>query len=315
MCEVGDAPATRGHDTPPPRLHFVCSNGPVGEVNRARCDRPVLSTRHRSVRGVPVRSPSFSFPPPRRASEGGTTRPEYVMQITASFGGRHESGRCRDVRNVATGYLGRVSAPIRRERGRVPVEVPARVPRSVRRAGPARGETIPGRPIRGAGSPVDKRPNRRSEGPRGGRGEAVFRARRGALPVTRRKGDALVVSAVLSVGGGGRAHSRRGSELCFEGPTSASVSDPERFSTPSPCSLRAVFAPPSCSLRSLRASSVSSSRLVHVFSVSAWPGRERGVREAPSGCERLVGAGGAGASPARFAGVCHEHRECECARR
>lgn len=127
VVESGEVSATRGHDTSPPRLHFVCSNGPVGEVNRVGCDRPVLSTRHRSVRGVPARSPSFTFAPWSGGVEGGATRPEYVMQITASFGGCRESRRCRDVRNVASGYLGRVCAGLLGVMVRRPVETAATV--------------------------------------------------------------------------------------------------------------------------------------------------------------------------------------------
>lgn len=167
MFDVGEASATRGHDTSPPRLHFVCSNGPVGEVNRVGCDRRVLPTRHRSVRGVPARSPSFTFPPWDGAFGGGATRPEYVMQITASFRGRRESLRGGDVRKVATAYLGGVCdgrladlvahpAETRREG---PTSAATRTEPAVPTPGSTRGEVMPRQPIEAVVDRVDKQPN------------------------------------------------------------------------------------------------------------------------------------------------------------
>lgn len=106
-----------------------------------------------------------------------------------------------------TGYLGRVSAGHVADALTRPPRPVARVVRAARKPVPARGEVILRQPIQAVAGRVDKRPNGPTEGARGASGKAVFHAGQGAAPVTRGKGHALVVSAVLSVGGGGGDHS------------------------------------------------------------------------------------------------------------
>ncbi|QHY95600.1 hypothetical protein SSPS47_10765 [Streptomyces sp. S4.7] len=247
VVESGEVSATRGHDTSPPRLHFVCSNGPVGEVNRVGCDRPVLSTRHRSVRGVPARSPSFTFAPWSGVFGGGATRPEYVTQITASFGGCRESLRGGDVRNVASGYLGGVCAGVLAGMARHLVEparsvaatVVTRVGPTTRTPGSEWGEEMPGWPIEAIVGRVDKWPNGSMERVRNASPRMAFRTWQGAAPVRSGKGHVLVVSTVLSVGGGDRVPFGGGWELRSRRP-----GGPFRFRART--ALHSPFTYPSC---------------------------------------------------------------------
>lgn len=230
-----------------------------------------------------------------------------------------------------TGYLGRVSAghhvDAHPHPGRTPRGPVAGVVRAARTAAPARREEIPRQPIQAATGRVDKRPNGRTERVPDAHGKAVFRTRQAAAPVTRGKGHALVVSAVLSVGGDGQdrlgrppgiALRRTGGRFRFRPRTLAHA-----HFVPSSC----LFAPAPNLLRTLSHTSFASRsppahlpltphlRPTRASTVSGRRTRVPDRREAPSEYERLVGAGGIGTSPARFACVCHEHRECECARR
>lgn len=144
---------------------------------------------------------------------------------------------------------------------------------------------IPRQPIQAVTRRVDKRPNGRTEGARDASGKAVFRARQGAAPVTRGKGHALVVSAVLSVGGGGRddsgrqtgiAPGRAGGRLRFHpGPAPAPSSGLRR-------------APP----RLLRISLTPHARLHHAHHLRRFPLPGAGSRRTGSAIRRTSGPWG-----------------------